>query len=147
MQSGSQIVVGPNGQGTHAEQSRLLKNGAAAHEFTREDRAKGGRVRAEKMRRRKELRERFEVAHLDDLAAAELELLDQALVRLNLLLASEDHRVALRACIEVFDRVLGRPRQQVKDGHSFAQRPDMETALARAREKLALRLDGQAQAL
>jgi hypothetical protein len=108
---------------------------------------RGGRVRAEKMRRRKELRERFEVAHLDDLAAAELELLDQALVRLNLLLASEDHRVALRACIEVFDRVLGRPRQQVKDGHSFAQRPDMETALARACEKLALRLDGQAQAL
>jgi hypothetical protein len=30
MQSGSQIVVEPNGQGTRAEQSRLLKNGAAA---------------------------------------------------------------------------------------------------------------------
>jgi hypothetical protein len=81
MQSGSQIVVGPNGSGTHAERSRLLKNGAEAHAFTAEDRAKGGRVRAEKMRRRKELRERFEVAHLDDLAAAELELLDQGDVR------------------------------------------------------------------
>jgi hypothetical protein len=99
------------------------------------------------MRRRKELRERFEVAHLDDLAAAELELLDQALVRLNLLLASDDHRVALRACIEVFDRVLGRPRQQAKDGPSFASWPDMESALARAREKLALRLGGEAKAV
>jgi hypothetical protein len=66
---------------TGAEQSRLLKNGAAAHELTREDRAKGGRTRAEKIRRRKELRERFEVSQLEDLAGAELELLDQALVR------------------------------------------------------------------
>jgi hypothetical protein len=61
----------------------VLKNGAAAHEFTREDRAKGGRVRAERMRKRKELRERFDAADLEDLAVAELELLDRALVRLG----------------------------------------------------------------
>src|SRR5687768_5358131 len=104
--------AGENPSRMHGRQRRLLKNGAPAHELTREDRAKGGRARAEKMRRGKELRERFEVADLEDLATAELELLGQALVRLNLLIASEDSRVALRACIEVFDRVLGRPRQQ-----------------------------------
>ena len=41
-------------------------------------------ARAEKMRSRKELRERLDVAELEDLAAAEPELLDQALARLNL---------------------------------------------------------------
>jgi hypothetical protein len=51
------------------------------------------------MRRRKELRERFEVAELEDLAMAEFELLDPALVMLALLISSDDHRVALRACL------------------------------------------------
>ena len=50
--------------GTFAH-TRLLKNGAAAHEFTRDDRAKGGRVRAEKIKKRKELQERFDVATLE----------------------------------------------------------------------------------
>jgi hypothetical protein len=136
----AQILLGPIGRPTRAEQPRLLKNGAAAHELTREDRAKGGRTRAEKIRRRKELRERFEVAQLEDLAGAELELLDQALVRLNLLIGSEDDRVALRAVIEVLDRTLGRPRQQQACDRSFEGAPDMEAALAEAREKLAMRL-------
>ena len=91
---------------------RLLKNGAPAHEFTREDRARGGRVRAERIRRREELRERFDVAHLEDLAAAELDVLGGALLRLILLVSSDDDRVALRAVKEVLDRTLGRPRQQ-----------------------------------
>jgi hypothetical protein len=46
----------------------LLKNGAQAHELTREDRAKGGRARAEKLRKRKELREQFQLEQLEDLA-------------------------------------------------------------------------------
>jgi hypothetical protein len=65
----AQILLRPTIGRTGAEQSRLLKNGAAAHELTRE-RAKGGRIRAEKIRRRKELRERFEVAQFEDLAGA-----------------------------------------------------------------------------
>jgi hypothetical protein len=87
------------------------------------------------MRRRKELRDRFDVAELEDLTAAEPELLDRALARLSLLIASEDDRVALRAVKEVLDRTLGRPRQRHDFGH--AQGPDMGAALATAREKLA----------
>lgn len=142
MQS-AQMLLQPIGR-TGAEQSRLLKNGAAAHELTLEDRAKGGRIRAEKIRRRKELRERFEVAQLEDLAGAELELLDQALVRLSLLIGSEDDRVALRAVIEVLDRTLRRPRQQQAGDRSFEGGRDMEAALAEARETLALRLERRA---
>jgi hypothetical protein len=78
VQSSSQRPLGPAAQATGIEPSRLLKNGAAAHAFTREDRAKGGRVRAEKIRRHKELREQFDVGGLEDFAAAEPELLDQA---------------------------------------------------------------------
>jgi hypothetical protein len=50
-----------------SDHARLLKNGARAHEFTREDRARGGRARAEKIRTRKALQERFEVEELEDL--------------------------------------------------------------------------------
>jgi hypothetical protein len=135
--SSSQTSVGPNDRPTHAEKLRLLKNGAAAHQFTPEDRARGGHARAEKIRRRKELREELEVAELKDLTVAEPELLDRALARLNLLIASEDDRVALRAVKEVLDRTLGRPRQR-NAGHS--QGSDMDAALALAHEKLAERL-------
>jgi hypothetical protein len=72
--------------------------------------------------------------------------LGQALVRLSLLTASADSRVALRACIEVFDRVLGQPRQQRQRESLFGQRPEMETALAQAQEKLAICLDGPGEA-
>ena len=140
MQSSSQRRRESTDERTRPKESRRLKNGAPAHEFTRDDRAKGGRARAEKIRRRKELRERFEVLELEDLAEAELEILDQALLRLNLLLASDDDRVALRAAIEVFDRTLGRPKQQREPGHSFEQWPDMDAALTEAHEKLAARL-------
>jgi hypothetical protein len=34
--------------------ARVLKSGAAAHDFTGEERAQGGRARAEKMRERRE---------------------------------------------------------------------------------------------
>jgi hypothetical protein len=52
------------------------------------------------------LREQFEGSELEDLAAAEPELFDRALARLNLLIGSEDDRVALRAVKEVLDRTL-----------------------------------------
>jgi hypothetical protein len=68
------------------------------------------------------------------LAAAEPELLDRTLGRLNLLIGSEDDRVALRAVKEVLDRTLGRPRQRHEHGRS--QGTDMDAALAAAREKL-----------
>jgi hypothetical protein len=122
-------------------QPRLLKNGAKAHEFTREDRAKGGRVRAERIRRRKELRERFEVGQFEDLAAAELELVGWVLVRLNLLIGSDDDRVALRAVKEVLDRALGRPRQQGEFGGSMEAPTATGGEAAKAREKLAARLE------
>ena len=109
----------------------------------REDRARGGHARAEKIRRRKELREQFDVAELEDFAAAEPELLDQALARLYLLIGSEDDRVALRAVKEVLDRTLGRPRAP-HDRGSLKQRPDMDAALAGAREKLAALIERHA---
>jgi hypothetical protein len=135
MESSSQRRLGPAGQGTSVEESRLLKNGAPAHAFTPEDRARGGRARAEKMRRRKELRQQVELEALEDLTAAEPELLDRAVARLNLLIGSEDDRIALRAVKEVLDRTLGRPRQRHDFGHPRG--PDMDAALATAREKLA----------
>ncbi|HXL42475.1 MAG TPA: hypothetical protein VN960_00275 [Gaiellaceae bacterium] len=144
MQSSSQRRLRPAGRATADTRSRLLKNGAAAHAFTREDRAKGGRNRAKKIRRRKELREQFEAADFEDLAVAELDLFGRAFVRLNLLLASADDRVALRACTEIFDRVLGKPRQQQEFGGSREPRLDMEAALAEAHQKLGVRLERHA---
>jgi hypothetical protein len=138
MQHSSQRRL-PESHLTGVEQSRLLENGAAARTFTREDRAKGGHARAEKMRRRKELRAQLNVPGLEDLT--ESELLDRALARLNLPIGSEDDRVALRAVKEVLDRTLGRPRER---HDSFKQGPDMQAALARAHEELAERLERRA---
>jgi hypothetical protein len=135
MHSGSQRRLRAAGRPTGGEQSHLLKNGAPAHAFTPKDRARGGHARAEKIRKRKELREQFDVAAVEDLAAAEPELLDRALTRLYLLISCEDDRVALRAVREALDRTLGRPRQRQEYGRS--QGPDMDAALATAREKLA----------
>jgi hypothetical protein len=138
VQSGSQIPSQPDRLPTGAGRSRLLKNGAAAHAFTREDRARGGRARALKLRNRKALREQLDIAELEGVTATEPELLDQALARLNVLILSEDDRVALRAVKEVLDRTLGRSKQ--RRDHRRSQGPDMESALADAREKLAVRL-------
>jgi hypothetical protein len=138
MESRSQRRREPSGEPTRSNESRLLKNGAPAHAFTPEDRARGGHARAEKIRRRKDLREQLEGADLEDLAAAEPELLDRALARLSLLIASEDDRVALRAVKEVLDRTLGRPTPRHDFGRS--QGPDMDAALVEAHEKLAERL-------
>jgi hypothetical protein len=90
--------------------------------------------RGEKIRRRKEPSEQVDGSELEDFATAELELLDRALARLSLLIGSEDDRVALRAVKDVLDRTLGRPTRRQEYGRS--QRPDMDSALAAAREKL-----------
>src|SRR5215216_4442075 len=97
MRSSSQKSLEPGGQRRGPKESRMLKNGAQAHSFTREDRARGGHARAETIRKRNELREQLDGAELEDLAAAEPELLDRALALLTLLISSEDDRVALRA--------------------------------------------------
>jgi hypothetical protein len=144
MRSRPHAVLQANSPGTFGH-ARLLKNGAAAHEFTRDDRAKGGRVRAGKIRRRKALQARFDVATLEDLDRAELELAERAIVRLGLLLASEDDRVAMRACKEVFDRVLGRPRERQE--HRGLISSDTEAEVAVAREKLAILIERRAQAI
>jgi hypothetical protein len=86
------------------------------------------------IRRRKELREQFDIAELEDLSAAEPELLDRALARLNLLIGSEDERVALRAVKEVLDRTLGRRRQRHEHGRSHG--PDMEPRWLRGERSL-----------
>jgi hypothetical protein len=72
-------------------------------------------------------------------AAAEPELLNRALARLNLLIGCDDDRVALRAVKEVLDRTLGRPRQAHEQGRSHG--PDMEAAATAAREKLAASIE------
>lgn len=137
-------ILKPQDRLPRIREPRLLKNGAPAHEFTHEDRAKGGRARAAKIRRRRELRERFEVAQLEDLAAGELELLDRALLRLGLLIASDDDRVAWRASKEVLDRVLGRPGPQQEYRGSIELRRDTEAELAQARERLAFLIERHA---
>jgi hypothetical protein len=50
------------------------------------------------------------------------------------LIGSEDDRVALHAVSEVLDRTLGRAKQRHE--HRRSQGPDMDAALASAREKL-----------
>jgi hypothetical protein len=143
MQSSSQKTPRTERQRTGPKESRLLKNGARAHTFTREDRARGGHARAEKICRRKELKEKLDGAETEDLAAAESELLDRAVARLNLLIGSEDDRVALRAVKEVLDRTLGRPRQRHEHGRSHGA--DMDATLAAAREKLEAQIECRSQ--
>jgi hypothetical protein len=140
MPSKSPTAPDANAPGT-PDHGRLLKNGAKAHDFTRDDRTRGGRARAARIRRRKALQERFDVETLEDLDGAKLELLDRALVRLALLIASEDDRIAMRACREVFDRVLGRPSQRSHRGGANRARRDREAESAAAREKLAILIE------
>jgi hypothetical protein len=96
MKRSGEIVLGRDGRPRGIDQSRLLKNGVVAHEFTGADRARGGRARAQKIRNRKAL-EQLDIAEVEGVTAAEPELLDQALARLTVLILSEDDRVALRA--------------------------------------------------
>jgi hypothetical protein len=80
----------------------MLKSGADAHDFTREERAKGGRARAEKVRERREGAQAF----ADEKLQA---VLGEALHELEELLHSDDPRVKLKAAVVILDRTLGRP--------------------------------------
>jgi hypothetical protein len=146
MRSRTGKVTPSDSHGRSRGDCRLLKNGVPAHEFTREDRAKGGRARAEKIRRRKELRECFEVATLEGLATAEDELLERALVRHALLLSSDDPRVAWRACKELYDRLLGPAGSQCGDDLIGASR-DWDAEVTAAREKLNTLIERRARAI
>src|SRR5579859_3652304 len=88
-------------------QSRKLKSGAEAHEFTAEERRRGGLAAAEARKLKQAEREE---------QARELlsEFVDPALEALRAALDSEDETTRVKAAKDVLDRVLGRPTQTVK---------------------------------
>jgi hypothetical protein len=103
-------------------QQKTLRGGVQPHQLTREERARGGRVKAERVKADK--------AALREAADERLhELLDVALCRLAGKLEAEDPD--LRAIVEVLDRTMGKAPQRVegelKPLHvtlSFDPRPD-----------------------
>jgi hypothetical protein len=141
-----QTLLGPSGRRTRSGQLRLLKNGAEAHEFTRDDRAKGGRARAEKIRKRKELRDRFEVSSskTSPRPSSNSSIKRWSGSTYCLLLRTIGLRCVLASRFSTASSA-GRDSKSRTDTRSRSG--PTWTALARAREKLALRLDGQAQAL
>jgi hypothetical protein len=78
----------------------FLKNGRPAHVLTREERARGGRVRAEKARERKES------LRYDQRGSARLV---EAAQRLGEMLRSENLRTAMWADTVVSKHILGQP--------------------------------------
>jgi hypothetical protein len=92
--------------------ARVLKSGADAHDFTREDRAKGGRARAEKLRERREAAQAFADEQLQAVLATALHELEE-------LLDSDDPHVKLRAAVVILDRTLGRPGQRLEHAGSI----------------------------
>jgi hypothetical protein len=81
--------------------TRKLKDGGTAHEFTDDDRSRGGHARAEKLRANKEEKRQLALERAG-------EFVDAALNRLEASLDSHDQRVALQAARDVLDRVLGK---------------------------------------
>jgi hypothetical protein len=81
--------------------ARMLKSGADAHDFTPEERAKGGRARAEKLRERREAAQAFADGELQAVLAAALHELEE-------LFHSDDPRVKLKAAVVILDRMLSR---------------------------------------
>jgi hypothetical protein len=113
----------------------MLKSGADAHDFTREERAKGGRARAEKVRERREGAQAF----ADEKLQA---VLGEALHELEELLHSDDPRVKLKAAVVILDRTLGRPGQRLEHGGSIdLRRADL---VAQAKEELHHEYNAQA---
>jgi hypothetical protein len=115
--------------------ARKLKSGADAHEFTGHERAKGGRVRAEKMRERREAAQAFADEYLQAVVA-------KALHELEELLHSDDPHVKLRAAVVILDRTLGRPGQRLDHAGSIElRRADL---VAQAKEELHHEYNAQA---
>ena len=77
-----------------------------ADKATAESRAKGGRAKAEKIHASKEEARQHYLEHLGG-------VMSPALERLSALVDSEDERVAIRAVVEILDRLFGRPTQQL----------------------------------
>lgn len=113
----------------------MLKSGAYAHDFTREERAKGGRARAEKVRERREAAQAF----ADEKLQA---VLGEALHELEELLHSDDPHVKLKAAVVILDRTLGRPGQRLEHAGSIElRRADF---VAQAKEELHHEYNAQA---
>jgi hypothetical protein len=114
----------------------MLKSGADAHEFTGDERAKGGRVRAEKMRERREAAQAF--------ADEELQaVLGEALHELEELLHADDPHVKLKAAVVILDRTLGRPGQRLEHAGSIEfRRADL---VAQAKQELVAEYASQAK--
>ena len=107
------------------------------HELTVEERRRGAlHANASKRESRRQM-----------LAAAEDQLgdaLDRSVARLLELVESKDEQVALRACVQVFDRVLGRPRQPHEHGGRIGLDIDMTAVRARLNELIERRADRDA---
>ena len=105
----------------------MLKSGAGAHDFTPEERAKGGRARAENLRERREVAQAFADEQLQAVLA-------EALHELEELLHSDDPRVKLKAAVVILDRTLGRPGQRLEHAGTLElRRADL---VAQAKEEL-----------
>jgi hypothetical protein len=131
--------------------ARMLKSGVDAHDFTPEERAKGGRARAEKLRERREAAQAFADEQLQAVLA-------EALHELEELLHSDDSRVKLKEAVVILDRTLGRPGQRLEHAGSIEFRRADLVAQAKqelveeyasqaklAREKLTTALERRAQ--
>jgi hypothetical protein len=115
---------------------RKLKSGADAHEFTKEDAAKGGRARAESFQER---RQAAEHAAGEQLVSG----LEKALKRLEAMLDSENQQVAFRAVAVYLDRALGKAALPAQGGRHDVTRSE---AVAIAREEHALKIDAEVPA-
>lgn len=115
--------------------ARRLKSGTDAHDFTPEERAKGGRARAEKLRARREAAQAFADGELQAVLAAALHELEE-------LLHSDDPHVKLKAAVVILDRTLGRPGQRLEHAGSIElRRADL---VAQAKEELQHEYNAQA---
>jgi hypothetical protein len=116
----------------------MLKSGAGAHDFTPEERAKGGRARAEKMRERREAAQAFADERLQAVLA-------EALHELEELLHSDDPCVKLKAAVVILDRTLGRSGQRLEHAGSIELRR-ADWWRRRNRSRRGLRQSGEARA-
>jgi hypothetical protein len=100
------------------------------HELTHEERSRGGKARAEKIRSQRE--EAQQLAH-DRVSG----LVSAALDRVEATLASESDVAALRTAREILDRGLGKPPQALERGMSLSSQRAVEEARAAWRAEMA----------
>jgi hypothetical protein len=107
--------------------ARTLKSGAQAHDFTQEERAKGGRARTEKQRERREAAEEKLGGVVDEAIEC---LVDE-------MRAKGPDRT--RAAVHILDRVLGKSTQRL-EGKLELRRADL---IAEAKEQLTCEYNAQ----